>query len=73
MTRAWLVELSPLRQGALQAHAIAETLPLADRTTREPTTRGRARRTRWSCGAALRPDQQVELRTLAKAWFSTLT
>ncbi|MCQ4213870.1 ATP-binding protein [Streptomyces longispororuber] len=32
---AWLVELSPLRrQGALLAHVIAETLPLADQTTR---------------------------------------
>ncbi|MBZ4014591.1 ATP-binding protein, partial [Streptomyces purpurogeneiscleroticus] len=31
---AWLVELSPLRQGALLAHTIAETLPLADQTTR---------------------------------------
>ncbi|MFC6063634.1 ATP-binding protein [Streptomyces ochraceiscleroticus] len=31
---AWLVELSPLRQGDLLAHAIAEALPLADQTTR---------------------------------------
>ncbi|WP_346095704.1 hypothetical protein [Streptomyces olivaceiscleroticus] len=31
---AWLVELSPLRQGVLLAHTIAETLPLADQTTR---------------------------------------
>ncbi|MEU7484848.1 AAA family ATPase [Streptomyces sp. NPDC042319] len=30
----WLVELSPLRQGALLAHVIAEALPLADQTTR---------------------------------------
>ncbi|MER7395480.1 regulator [Streptomyces sp. NPDC000151] len=31
---AWLVELSPLRQGELLAHTIAEALPLADQTTR---------------------------------------
>ncbi|MEU7487095.1 AAA family ATPase [Streptomyces sp. NPDC042319] len=31
---AWLVELSPLREGALLAHVIAEALPLADQTTR---------------------------------------
>ncbi|MEV0388954.1 ATPase, partial [Nonomuraea sp. NPDC050643] len=31
---AWLVELSPLNQGALVPHTIAEALPLADRTTR---------------------------------------
>ncbi|MEU6114557.1 NB-ARC domain-containing protein [Streptomyces sp. NPDC047117] len=31
---AWFVELSPLRHGALVAHVIAETLPLADQTTR---------------------------------------
>ncbi|WP_161624970.1 ATP-binding protein [Streptomyces spectabilis] len=31
---AWLVELSPLRDGALVAHVIAEALPLADQTTR---------------------------------------
>ncbi|MEU7487100.1 AAA family ATPase [Streptomyces sp. NPDC042319] len=30
----WLVELSPLGQGALLAHTIAEALPLADQTTR---------------------------------------
>ncbi|MEU7039595.1 regulator [Streptomyces varsoviensis] len=30
----WLVELSPLRRGALLAHVIAETLPLADQSTR---------------------------------------
>ncbi|MGW2231445.1 ATP-binding protein [Streptomyces formicae] len=30
---AWLVELSPLRQGALLPHAVAEELPLADQTT----------------------------------------
>ncbi|MER7397546.1 hypothetical protein ABT381_18780 [Streptomyces sp. NPDC000151] len=30
----WLVELSPLRRGALLAHTIAEALPLADQTTR---------------------------------------
>ncbi|MEU6112945.1 AAA family ATPase, partial [Streptomyces sp. NPDC047117] len=30
----WLVELSPLREGALLAHVIAEALPLADQTTR---------------------------------------
>ncbi|MGP3776384.1 ATP-binding protein [Streptomyces sp. SDT5-1] len=35
---AWLVELSPLReQSALLAHVIAETLPLADQTTRPMT------------------------------------
>ncbi|MGW5732158.1 MULTISPECIES: ATP-binding protein [Streptomyces] len=35
---AWLVELSPLRrQGDLLAHVIAETLPLADQTTRPMT------------------------------------
>ncbi|POX37885.1 hypothetical protein C3486_26035 [Streptomyces sp. Ru73] len=31
---AWLVELSPLRQGELLAHTLAEALPLADQTTR---------------------------------------
>ncbi|MEV0599642.1 hypothetical protein AB0I82_10135 [Streptomyces sp. NPDC050315] len=31
---AWFVELSPLRQGELLPHVIAETLPLADQTTR---------------------------------------
>ncbi|MFC6064143.1 ATP-binding protein [Streptomyces ochraceiscleroticus] len=31
---AWFVELSPLTDGALVAHVIAETLPLADQTTR---------------------------------------
>ncbi|MEU7485387.1 LuxR C-terminal-related transcriptional regulator [Streptomyces sp. NPDC042319] len=31
---AWWVELSPLRHGAVLAHAIAEALPLADQTTR---------------------------------------
>ncbi|WP_306318552.1 MULTISPECIES: hypothetical protein [unclassified Streptomyces] len=31
---AWLVELSPLRQEGLLAHVIAETLPLADQSTR---------------------------------------
>ncbi|MBO2446101.1 LuxR family transcriptional regulator [Actinomadura barringtoniae] len=31
---AWLVELSPLGQGSLLTHTIAETLPLADQTTR---------------------------------------
>ncbi|MGI5466241.1 ATP-binding protein [Streptomyces sp. CA-132043] len=31
---AWLVELSPLRSGALLAHVIAEALPLADQTAR---------------------------------------
>ncbi|WP_055703053.1 MULTISPECIES: ATP-binding protein [Streptomyces] len=31
---AWFVELSPLTDGALLAHVIAETLPLADQTTR---------------------------------------
>ncbi|WP_223731362.1 ATP-binding protein, partial [Streptomyces purpurogeneiscleroticus] len=31
---AWLVELSPLRQGGLLAHLIAEALPLADQTAR---------------------------------------
>ncbi|MFI8996789.1 ATP-binding protein [Streptomyces sp. NPDC053542] len=31
---AWLVELSPLRQGDLLAHTIGEALPLADQTTR---------------------------------------
>ncbi|MFJ9119548.1 ATP-binding protein [Streptomyces sp. NPDC102394] len=30
----WLVELSPLTDGALLAHVIAEALPLADQTTR---------------------------------------
>lgn len=30
----WFAELSPLRDGALVAHVIAETLPLADQTTR---------------------------------------
>ncbi|WP_052869717.1 ATP-binding protein [Streptomyces niger] len=30
----WLVELSPLRQGVLLPHTIAEALPLADQTTR---------------------------------------
>lgn len=35
---AWLVELSPLReQGHLLPHVIAETLPLADQTTRPMT------------------------------------
>ncbi|MFC6064774.1 ATP-binding protein [Streptomyces ochraceiscleroticus] len=31
---AWWVELSPLRDDAMLAHTIAETLPLADQTTR---------------------------------------
>ncbi|MFI8996692.1 ATP-binding protein [Streptomyces sp. NPDC053542] len=31
---AWLVELSPLSEGALLAHTIADALPLVDRTTR---------------------------------------
>jgi predicted ATPase len=31
---AWLVELSPLDQGPLLAHTIAEALPLADQTSR---------------------------------------
>ncbi|MEV0323061.1 ATP-binding protein [Streptomyces sp. NPDC050658] len=31
---AWWVELSPLREGRLLAHVIAEQLPLADQTTR---------------------------------------
>ncbi|MEV0603315.1 regulator [Streptomyces sp. NPDC050315] len=31
---AWFVELSPLTNGVLVAHVIAETLPLADQTTR---------------------------------------
>ncbi|MEB3961506.1 NB-ARC domain-containing protein [Streptomyces kunmingensis] len=31
---AWLVDLSPLRQGTVLAHVIAEALPLADQTTR---------------------------------------
>ncbi|MFJ8825429.1 ATP-binding protein [Streptomyces sp. NPDC102467] len=30
----WLVELSPLRQGKLLAHVVAEALPMADQTTR---------------------------------------
>ncbi|MFC6065416.1 ATP-binding protein [Streptomyces ochraceiscleroticus] len=31
---AWLVELSPLSEGALLAHTIADALPLVDQTTR---------------------------------------